>query len=57
MSEDSFFVSVTNCARCGETHDIRFTRFQRPSGDWTHWGMCQQTGEPVLLKIVEERAP
>lgn len=49
---------VQNCARCGETHEINFEEFSlRPvksGGDTrTHWGMCSNTNEPVLMKFEE----
>ena len=43
--------SVFNCARCGQDHqELEFTRLKRPEAEWTHWAVCPNTGEPVLLK-------
>lgn len=48
---------LMGCARCGEDHPIRFKPFREPMvvGDFvlTHWGLCQKTGEPVLMRFVE----
>jgi hypothetical protein len=44
---------VTNCARCGETHDaIEWHEFQCPCMGRTHWSACPTTGEPILMMIV-----
>jgi len=53
----SFSTVITNCARCGETHqEIKMVSFRRPimteSGPaWTHWATCPTTGEPILCNI------
>jgi hypothetical protein len=49
---------VINCARCGESHEVNFAKFSLEGVDingdiFTHWGMCPETSEPILLKIVE----
>lgn len=50
---DEFTVPVSGCARCGLDHAaVRFKKFARPAGEWTHWGLCPGLGEPVLNKIV-----
>lgn len=48
---DSFAIPLTYCARCGRNHErVKFKKFAVPCGEWTHWGFCPNTGEPVLLK-------
>ena len=46
-------IEVKHCARCGENHIITFKKFLRRHFDWTFWGMCPNTQEPVLLKILD----
>jgi hypothetical protein len=51
-------VDVHGCARCGEDHkDMDFRAFRSPIFDsdgsvWTHWAICPNFDEPVLLKQV-----
>jgi hypothetical protein len=46
-------VTVLNCARCGEDHEMEFYPFsQNGIDDFTHWGMCPNINEPVLLKFI-----
>lgn len=41
---------VTGCTRCGQDHEIEFQEFKNgPAGKYTHWGLCENTGDPVLL--------
>ncbi len=37
------------CPRCGETHGIKFRKLANPSGKHTHAGICEKTGDPVLM--------
>lgn len=47
-------MTINGCARCGENHqDIPFHILLRPMGEWTHWGSCPNTKEPILLRIVD----
>ena len=47
-------VTVRNCARCGEDHEMEFNPFsQNGIDDFTHWGMCPSINEPVLLKFID----
>jgi len=48
--------SIKNCARCtGEHEDILCASFTRPvelvDGGYTHWALCPNTGEPILIVI------
>ncbi len=46
---------VGNCARCQKDHSIAFSPLTVATEDgYTHWGLCVNTGEPVLMKLVEE---
>jgi len=44
---------VKTCARCGEDHIITFRRFKNPIDRFTHWALCPNTNEPILLEIYE----
>lgn len=48
---DSFAIPLVHCARCDRNHDrVEFRKFKVPCQDWTHWGFCPNTGEPILLQ-------
>lgn len=42
-------IETFDCPRCNKTHEQRFKPLSRPAGPWTHWGMCRETREPVLM--------
>lgn len=48
---------LRKCARCGKDHNfsILFKKFKIPINEWTHWGMCPNTKEPILLKLVDNK--
>jgi hypothetical protein len=51
--------NVTGCSRCGEYHkQLVFKKFTNPiddtNGKWTHWATCPTTGDPVLMRIVDD---
>jgi len=60
-----FTIAVLSCARCGKDHPrVLFKKFTRPVKDdsegilssaYTHWGMCPNKKEPILLTIVAKR--
>lgn len=51
---DRIYCWIRVCARCGGDHkQLVFNRFARQPKEWTHWGICPQTQEPVLLHVVE----
>ena len=55
MSQNIVTATVRHCARCGTDHQMEFREFTRPNVDadgteWTHWGMCPVTDEPVLMR-------
>lgn len=51
---------VKSCARCGKDHSkLLFTEFDNPvrleKGNyhvWTHWSMCPDSNQPILLTII-----
>ncbi len=63
MSDLPFAISVRQCARCGRYHDrVMFKKFKVACQDWTHWGFCPITAEPILLQqegavTLEARTP
>ena len=45
---------VKNCARCGGDHPIiQYRPFTSKPPSYTHFGTCPDTGEPILLSMVE----
>jgi len=45
--------SIRNCARCGCSHDkLTFMKLKKPSGEFTHWAICPQSEQPIMMKIV-----
>ena len=59
--------TIRNCARCGGTHQgLEFKPFTRhPSRDalgesfpiYTHWAMCPDIKEPVLMYMTDTDRP
>lgn len=48
-----FYVTIRDCARCGDNHDnLMFQRFQYPPDDFDAWGMCPDTNEPILMTVL-----
>ena len=47
----AFHIDVGRCARCGQDHKLPFHRFENPPEYCTHWAICPNTFEPVLLRI------
>ena len=44
-------VTITKCARCGETHpDLVFRPFTVPNPTYDYWAPCPKTQEPILLR-------
>jgi hypothetical protein len=47
-------VDIKKCARCGQDHDkMSFLKFTKPplESHYTHFCICPQTLEPVLMRI------
>lgn len=47
-------VTVQNCQRCGETHDLEFQTLSNPADEFTWWALCPATREPLLMYVEEE---
>lgn len=48
-------ITVSDCARCGQTHKVEFQEFDRfpielDGESYTHWGMCPLLHEPILMR-------
>ena len=53
-SVDRVMIDITNWARCGDIHpQLEFHEFTVPSGEYTYWALCPNTGQPILMEIVE----
>lgn len=56
---ETFEVTIFRCARCGQSHKMKFNKFainpiEESDGTvWNYWGLCPITGEPVLNRIVQ----
>jgi hypothetical protein len=41
---------------CGGDHaKVLFKKFTRDNPQYSHWGMCPNLGEPILMKIIETK--
>lgn len=54
--------SIVGCARCGgEGHkNLKFKKLKNPvqatqTFQLTHWAMCPETNEPILMAILENQ--
>lgn len=52
-------IHVENCARCDGDHSVQVERFTNPTTcrgcgrEHTHFGVCPDTGEPILVRFEE----
>jgi hypothetical protein len=47
-------LNVRHCARCdGEHITLRFTSLANPPDGITHWAMCPQMHQPILLTVTK----
>jgi hypothetical protein len=47
-------LDVRHCARCDKTHmALSFMPLSNPPPDVSHWAMCPQTHQPILLTITK----
>lgn len=54
LTPKHFTQGVTNCARCGGDHRaIEYRPFTSKPPSHTHFGICPDTNEPILLSMVE----
>lgn len=49
-------VRVVECQRCGSDHWMSFTPLGNPTDRFSWWGLCPETGQPVLLAIIQDDA-
>jgi len=42
------------CARCEKDHEVEVKVFTNPPPIYTHWALCPNLNEPILIKIIEE---
>ena len=48
-------VTFHHCARCGGEHKrIVTAKFTKPCGIFTHYSVCPETGEPILVRVKHE---
>ena len=56
--DDGEMHNIRGCARCRKDHLVTFMQLNGEpieDGDgteWTHWGICPNTGDPVLMRII-----
>jgi hypothetical protein len=51
----SQWTEIESCARCGGNHSVVFKKLGQPlSTGQTHWAPCPATGEPIMMRIVED---
>jgi hypothetical protein len=42
--------NIVECARCGNDHEkMTFKKLKNASGKNTHWAMCPDVDEPILM--------
>lgn len=46
---DDYRTTITNCQRCGGTHSVIVKPFRERAGRHTHWAMCPENVEPILI--------
>jgi hypothetical protein len=53
----TFESPIEKCARCGKNHRrILYKKFKRAvqaNVEYTHWGLCPRTKEPILMRFEE----
>lgn len=54
MDDTEKVVYVRGCQRCGKDHVVRFEPLRRPTDEYTWWGTCGNTGQPVLMAVREK---
>lgn len=48
-------LKIDTCARCNKDHlAVEFHRFRNPPMTYTHWGVCPETKEPILMYVEQE---
>lgn len=52
--DKTFTTKIDNCARCCQTHlNLEFKEIYNPK-DYSHFAMCPNTNQPILLSIVDK---
>jgi len=53
MNGGGITLRVEKCARCGGDHDepLTFVPLDRPNEAWTHWTMCPNSRQPIMLRV------
>lgn len=46
--------NIVSCARCEKDHEVEVKEFTNPPPNYTHWALCPNLQEPILIKVVEE---
>jgi hypothetical protein len=53
---ETMMQDIGRCARCGADHaDVEFMKLGRPAKEFGWWAPCPLTGEPILLRIKDEK--
>ena len=49
-----FKTDVFRCARCKKNHtNVEFKPFTYKPTKYTHWAICPNNGEPILMKLIK----
>lgn len=49
-----FTTDVEDCARCGGDHEIVASPFTRPPENYSHYAVCPETEEPILVAVLDD---
>jgi len=54
-AQKALVLNIRGCARCGKNHKaIAFVKFKRGGQRHSHWAMCPNRQEPLVLAIMPE---
>lgn len=51
MHETQPTITVRNCQRCGEDHEVAFHPLTNPSDHFNFWAFCPVVRQPLMLSI------
>lgn len=56
MSENKVTVKLlVGCPRCGKNHvEVTYNKLTQPCNKYTHWAMCPENSQPILLEITDD---
>lgn len=60
MSYEGEIIStfILECPRCGQYHfNVKFLPLLKPTDEATHYCLCENNGEPLLVKLPKDRSP